>query len=859
MEEHREESDIREPMEEEAGKVLGLSSLTQTLDSEFDFLKKVSCLEETNTLEVSDSCVFDVSETPNDDYDGGLKLDDMVYDDDRVLKTDDSVYDAVVSNNFEDMIESKDNLEETLSCDDVERSGDVITELGTERSLLECDLDAVEVNPVDDREASELCNDDQSVSETVKLVDVEVNDEKAENGASNEAAGEEETVVTSEAGNEVSDEKAICEVNGGACDGEQSVEAEKSLDNHVDGEALSVEEETAGQEKEPGDKSEEYDNKMDVDSKKANEENDSLHEQINLGSEIKGETNEEDPRTVSEVSPPAEISCEEDITNVNQQEENGEAMEIDYAGEEHVENDVTVGDMLDNTGNESAGASEEQIQDIQTAEAEVNDSNVVNEMEVDEEKENIDMATNLTETVDSADTNTLPEDAAPGVVEPLDHNGLFDPSSDITNFIDFSGVSSWSGNVQDLKHETENVSSKEDKKAIEVATVDCSETLRSVDAKSQEDENHQVFDQETVDHQQNTMSEDDDTAHEPSGIDPNQKEETEMEENPNNFDYVDDGTYTDIKTNGLKRKADVLSEDLQGETRKTVSLAKVSFTQTPSFKIGECIARAASQMAGSPSVLKGSNFDGGNLSVESFVLQLHCAATDPVKENVVSELAAGFFLDFRNSSASQQVSPENASSKRIRTSNYNAGGTEAFEFEEEMGDTYWTDRVIHNGGREQTPHTEKGNYQVVPVELKPAQVQRTRRPYRRRQSQISVPLPSASNKPANFDENAPAELIMNFSETDTIPSEKSLSKMFRHFGPIRESQTEIDMEKHRARVVFRKGVDAEVAYKSARNYNIFGTKAVNYELSYTVTETFKVQPYVVSLGDEEAALSLLAS
>ncbi|KAL1212556.1 PWWP domain-containing protein 5 [Cardamine amara subsp. amara] len=109
-------------------------------------------------------------------------------------------------------------------------------------------------------------------------------------------------------------------------------------------------------------------------------------------------------------------------------------------------------------------------------------------------------------------------------------------------------------------------------------------------------------------------------------------------------------------------------------------------------------------------------------------------------------------------------------------------------------------------------------------------------------------------KPADFDENAPAELIMNFSETDTIPPEKSLSKMFRHFGPIQESQTEVDKEKNRARVVFKKGADAEVAYSSAGRFNIFGTKAVKYELSHTITETFKVQPFVVSLGQEDAVL-----
>ncbi|KAL1212557.1 PWWP domain-containing protein 5 [Cardamine amara subsp. amara] len=799
MEEQREESefvgDYGEPMEE-AGKGKSLSSKTETLIG-----------EDVTTVEVSDS--------------GGVNPND------RGSATEIDV--GSVEDTGE---ETNGNVEKTISS----------TEAGTG-----------EVTLVDDVESSELSKDAQRVSE------VEMNDEtaeseevKGENGVSHGSVGDEETIIS--AVNEVTDEKAEHEVedNGAACDAGQNAQTEKTQQSSVDGEMLSGAEDKADQEKEST-------NEMGVDTEEDKEEKE------------EEETNEGHLGTVSEVGVAAEIN----------DEENGEAMEIDYAAEEQ---DVKVGGALDNACNESAGASVVQIQDVPIAEADVNDSNVVKEMETDEGKDNVDMATDLTQTIESADlaNPTSPtEDAATGEVEPVDHNALFDPSSDITNFIDFSGVSSWSGNIQDLKTETRDVSLKEDTQATdmaeEVATVgienEPNEARVALESKSpaaattdfskeasdatlgsennQEDKDLEGLDKKTTD-EQDTMREEDDVTHEAPNIDPNQKEDTEMEENPNNSDYEEAGS--DIKTNGVKRKADVLTEDSPGEGRKTVSFAKVSFAQRPSFKIGACIARAASQMAGSPSVLKGSNFGDETLSVESFVSQLHCAATDPVKEHVVSEIAAGFFLDFRNLSALQQAPPEKVSNKRGRPSNSNVGGTEAFEFEE-MGDTYWTDRVIHNGGEEQTPPTEKEDYQVVPVELKSAQVPRTRRPYRRRQSQISIPLP-ASDKPANFDENAPAELIMKFSEADTIPPEKSLSKMFRHFGPIRELQTEVDKENNRARVVYRKGTDAEVAYNSAGRFSIFGTKAVNYELSYTITETFKVRPYVVSLGEEDAAVCL---
>ncbi|XP_010415046.1 PREDICTED: FK506-binding protein 5-like isoform X2 [Camelina sativa] len=642
-----------------------------------------------------------------------------------------------------------------------------------------------------------------SVGDDVALTDAAITEPQIDGDAEVEMNGE--TAAKSQVKSAGEGQSVISGVNEVTADDKASCEVEQSS---VGAEMLSVAEKKADQEKQSTNNIEEDDKRMGVDSKQENEEN--------VGSDTKD--------TVLEASSAAEVNDEEKITN-----EEGEATEIDYAAEELVEDDVKVGEALDSSAcDDSAGVV--QTQDIPP----VAEADVVSEMAIDEPKDNADLA----------NPNSPSEDAAPG-------------------------------NIQDLKTDTRNVSLKEDKKAATVAiengsseapvasgaqspaaATDCSQEASDAILGSKESKDHECLDTKTADQKDAVIEAEDIITREFQSIDPNQKEDTGMEEDPSNSAFADDEAGSDVKTNGVKRKADVLSEDSPGEGTKTVSLAKVSFAERPSFKIGACIARAASQMTGSSLVLKGSNSDDETLSVESFVTQLHYAATDPDKENVVSEIAAGFFLDFRNSSALQQGPPEKVGKKRGRPSNSDVAGTEAFEFEE-MGDTYWTDRVIHNGGEEQTPPTEKGNYQVVPVELKPAQVQRTRRPYKRRQTQIHIPL-SVSDKPANFDENAPAELVMKFSEADTIPPEKSLSKMFRHFGPIRESQTEVDKENNRARVVYRKGADAKVAYNSAGRFSIFGTKAVIYELSYTITETFKVKPYVVSLGEEDAAPCLPA-
>lgn len=350
----------------------------------------------------------------------------------------------------------------------------------------------------------------------------------------------------------------------------------------------------------------------------------------------------------------------------------------------------------------------------------------------------------------------------------------------------------------------------------------------------------------------------------------------------------------DDNLSGKRRKgADYHAEDLTQDGRKTISVAKVSNSTTSpkqSFKIGECIRRVASQLTsqltGSPTIkIERVKFDaigdragdGYDISFQSLedaqrgrvvdpaeyssldelLLQLQFVAQDPLREYSFSNVIINFFSDFRNSvivgqhSGTELVSMDKVSGKRKK------GPPETFEFDD-MNDTYWTDRVIQNGSEEQPPRRgrKKDNQVTVATVDKPHQ--EGRRSYSRKRYSNGVDHTLTPEKPAGYvSENAPAELIMNFSEVKAMPSESNLNKMFRRFGPLKEMETEVDRESSRARVVFKKSSDAEVACSSAGKFNIFGPTLVNYQLSYTPTLPFKASP-VVTTQDHEMQLDLSA-
>ncbi|KAI5575177.1 hypothetical protein BDE02_10G193600 [Populus trichocarpa] len=369
---------------------------------------------------------------------------------------------------------------------------------------------------------------------------------------------------------------------------------------------------------------------------------------------------------------------------------------------------------------------------------------------------------------------------------------------------------------------------------------------------------------------------------------PRKKERNLSDLISDSWDSVGDEIGSDGKANsmlvspsGKKRKgSDTFADDayMTGR-RKTISFAKVSSTALkPSFKIGECIQRVASQMTGSPSILKcnspkvdgssdglvGDGSDASFLhsedaeikriivpteysSLDDLLSQLHLTAQDPLKGYGFLNIIISFFSDFRNSLVMDQH--DKVSGKR-KTSHSSGGFPETFEFED-MNDTYWTDRVIQNGSEEQPPRkSRKRDNLFVPVVLdKPSGRSNSRKQYSDSNYDVSA------QKPAGYvDEKAPAELVMHFPVVDSVPSEISLNKMFRRFGPLKESETEVDRDTNRARVIFKRCSDAEAAYGSAPKFNIFGPILVNYQLNYSISVPFKTPPL---FQDEEDATLFL--
>ena len=355
-----------------------------------------------------------------------------------------------------------------------------------------------------------------------------------------------------------------------------------------------------------------------------------------------------------------------------------------------------------------------------------------------------------------------------------------------------------------------------------------------------------------------------------------------------------------VSSSGRKRKVvDSFGNDSEVQDRtESIFVAKVSNTSAPSprqsFKVGDCIRRAASQLTGSPSILKCSGerpqkvVDGsiGKLggpgpdvslmspedpqrmiipmeypSLDEMLSQLRLAARDPMKGYSFLDTIVSFFSEFRNSillgrySGRESLTMDKVAGNRRKKSSQPIGSPEEFEFED-MNDTYWTDRVIQNTSEEQPEQPEQPprsarkrkepQFGSTDPEKSP---QLGRRSYsRKRYSDGNHEL--AVEKPANYvDEKErellPAELILNFPEVDSVPSEMILNKMFRRFGPLKESETEVDRVTSRARVVFKRCSDAEVAFSSAGMINIFGPTHVNYQLNYSPSTLFTPLPIAI--------------
>ncbi|MFS7896404.1 putative non-specific serine/threonine protein kinase [Helianthus anomalus] len=240
------------------------------------------------------------------------------------------------------------------------------------------------------------------------------------------------------------------------------------------------------------------------------------------------------------------------------------------------------------------------------------------------------------------------------------------------------------------------------------------------------------------------------------------------------------------------------------------------------------------------------NLAGNSVTVQSsgnqadMLSQLHLAAQDPMKGHSFVSHVIPFFKGHRAAVVSK--------SKKRKASNEN----ELDEFEvDDVNDSYWTDRIIQNHPEEQVLQENNnitGGHQVVVYEQENPPVKPTRRSNKKRffNSNHEIEANEQSELIFRRQQNLATEVLMKFAGGIYFPSEVHLNKMFKRFGPLMGSETEVDRQSGRARVVFKKCSDAEVAHSSAGKFNIFGSISVTYELNYTPMISYKPLPLPVA-------------
>ncbi|KAJ0463575.1 putative non-specific serine/threonine protein kinase [Helianthus annuus] len=250
---------------------------------------------------------------------------------------------------------------------------------------------------------------------------------------------------------------------------------------------------------------------------------------------------------------------------------------------------------------------------------------------------------------------------------------------------------------------------------------------------------------------------------------------------------------------------------------------------------------------------------GASASAADMLSQLHLTAQDPMKDHSFFQTIIPFFYERRAAVFTKSLKkpstveqPDNDT--KPKPSNENDPEEFDFDFDfDDVNDSYWTDRIIQNHTEDQPVQVDDQNGAVEEqqpiVEYEPEKPAKRKRRSSKKQKRVEPEPEPEVEEESEIDrkrrENLATEIVLKFEEGINFRSEVQLNKMFRRFGPLMESETEVDRAGGRARVVFKRCFDAEVAHNSAGRFNIFGSVNVSYELNYSPLVSYKPLPLPV--------------
>ncbi|OEL29228.1 hypothetical protein BAE44_0009753 [Dichanthelium oligosanthes] len=157
------------------------------------------------------------------------------------------------------------------------------------------------------------------------------------------------------------------------------------------------------------------------------------------------------------------------------------------------------------------------------------------------------------------------------------------------------------------------------------------------------------------------------------------------------------------------------------------------------------------------------------------------------------------------------------------------------EMTDHTHDSFWSELCLHNDpiyslktGSTRTKPTHKRRSSLERSVPSSQQVQPATLAPKKHIQVMQRPIIHVNAKMAH--EVKPTALVLVFGRPAALSSETDIIKMFRHYGPLQQTETEVRKDTNTVKVVFKKRADAERAFSVAGSYFPFGPWLQSYRL-----------------------------
>ncbi|KAL9263633.1 PWWP domain-containing protein [Drosera capensis] len=311
---------------------------------------------------------------------------------------------------------------------------------------------------------------------------------------------------------------------------------------------------------------------------------------------------------------------------------------------------------------------------------------------------------------------------------------------------------------------------------------------------------------------------------------------------------VDESLHFNSETKDRRRRkvsAGLTAEDTKHSSIAGESIRRIARKLSRDSKVKRCDSSSGERNsedndAGSVKSQRKRTIWNEHLSADEMLFQLLLAARDSLQGYDIVNSMVAFFSEFRNSVVNEDpshgysaVDMSNHKCKKIldlsdktedsegntsrpklkrKSSSISKGTGKA---ENGFTDPSWTERIT---GEAQAAPDNKNDTETIGNSANLDGAPTT--------------SPDMVEDVERAEGTSPTAMILNFSDSDSIPSEDKLNEIFRRYGSLLESETEVLRKSKRAKVVFTRVSDAETAFSSSGKFKTFGPSLNSYRLNY---------------------------